>query len=306
LVTEDNEVEDVDVAILDSGINDHPAINLHSVAFTADTGSTWTPESDVKNHGTRVAGIVGAYDSVGVAPGVTFWNVKVVDDNGEAETHHIIAGLEWVLEQPEIDIINMSLGAYFLDNGDSCFKASIDACLDAGIPIVTGAGNIAVDIHGGGGYDGFVPAAYDDVTTVSGVSPDNDQFYSGFGYCDHPDGIKLAAPFGVKTIKNNGVDYDTLGGTSSAAPHVTGMIAIYFHLMDGNATDGNIVEHTNRTQIQTLNSILVFKGQPQTEWSSYPSTLDPDSQKEPMVFTEQEGHLMWLRPSTHADTLVRS
>ena len=79
---------DGDIAIMDTGVNEHPDLNLYrSVDCARDGGcSTSSLAPDDYGHGTGVAGIAAAKDNrsgvVGVAPGVRIWNVRVFDSYG--------------------------------------------------------------------------------------------------------------------------------------------------------------------------------------------------------------------------------
>ena len=69
---------DVDVAVIDNGIDPHPDLNVFGF-FSPFTSNP----NDEDGHGTLMAGIIGALDNdfgvVGVAPGVRLWNIKVMD-----------------------------------------------------------------------------------------------------------------------------------------------------------------------------------------------------------------------------------
>src|ERR1035441_2433187 len=68
----------VDVAILDSGIDPHPDLPPNYQTYFG----FGTDGSDSLGHGTEVAGVLAAQDNgygvVGVAPGVRVWNVKCI------------------------------------------------------------------------------------------------------------------------------------------------------------------------------------------------------------------------------------
>lgn len=82
---------------------------------------------DDHGHGTHVAGIIGANsgDTLhGVAPGVKFLAIKVLDDEGSGWMSDVIAGIDYCLDPDDnpgtddaVDIINMSLGGEALEPG---------------------------------------------------------------------------------------------------------------------------------------------------------------------------------------------
>ena len=92
---------DADVAIVDTGISYHPDLNVAGGynCSTADHAA-WR---DRNNHGTHVAGTIGALDNgigvVGVAPGARVWGVKILNDDGYGLISWYICGLDWILAQ---------------------------------------------------------------------------------------------------------------------------------------------------------------------------------------------------------------
>jgi subtilisin len=95
---------DVDVAIIDSGIDlDHPDLNVNVAKSVNCSGGSPMKSSctsggdDDNNHGTHVAGTVAALDNgtgvVGVAPGARLWAVKVLRADGSGYMSWIVAGI---------------------------------------------------------------------------------------------------------------------------------------------------------------------------------------------------------------------
>ena len=76
---------------------------------------------DKNDHGTHVAGTVGALDNgfgvVGVAPGARVWAVKILNDDGYGLISWYVCGLDWILAQrdpndpsrPLFEAVNMSV-----------------------------------------------------------------------------------------------------------------------------------------------------------------------------------------------------
>jgi hypothetical protein len=105
-----NEPLNVDVAVLDSGIDPHPDLSIYQTyyAFSSDG-------SDSIGHGTAVAGVLAAMDNgygvVGVAPGVRLWNIKCVGPPPYNAWSFAIAGMNYVTAHSnEISVANMSFG----------------------------------------------------------------------------------------------------------------------------------------------------------------------------------------------------
>jgi subtilisin family serine protease len=116
----------VRVAVLDSGIDDdHPDIvpNLNVALSTSFVpGETFDIAPGFYfNHGTHVAGTIGAADNafgvIGVAPDVELVAVKVLSEfTGSGSFEGVIAGIVYAANI-DADIINMSLGAVLQRSG---------------------------------------------------------------------------------------------------------------------------------------------------------------------------------------------
>jgi subtilisin family serine protease len=253
---------DANVAVLDSGIDAaHPDLNVVGGTNCFDDGVAIGV--DPEGHGTIVAGVIGGRDDsayvVGIAPGVRLWSVRVLDANLEADDAQVICGLDWVTAtrndknpRNDIDVVNMSLGGPGSDdgncgrtNGDPIHRA-VCRTIAAGVTIVVAAGNDTVD------FAGFIPAAYDDVLTVTAIA-DGDGSPGGHtpepcqGFADDAaapfsnfasvaDAPHVVAAPGVcisSDYPNNDVAVDS--GTSYAAPFVTGTVVLC--LVDGACSD---------------------------------------------------------------------
>ena len=251
---------DADVAVLDTGIDrEHPDLNVVGGANCLQTNGGGPPWSrtyfcddtlsgdDDHYHGTHVAGTIGALDNgigvVGVAPGVRLWAVKVLDSQGSGSLSGIIAGIDWVVSQGGIDVINMSLG------GAGSSQAMDDAITNAynsGVFVVVAAGN---DDDNAANY---TPASAPDAITVSALADfDGQAGGTGSATCriDQDDtladfsnwgsAVDIAAPgvciYSTYPIENG--EYNTISGTSMAAPHVAGAAAL---LASQGTNPGNI------------------------------------------------------------------
>jgi len=231
----------VDIAIIDTGIDtNHPDLNV--VGGVACNGAGY---EDRNGHGTHVAGIAAARDNgagvVGVAPGARLWAVRVLSASGSGSWSNVICGVDWVTRNVgRIEVANMSLGGSGSEpSGAGC--ATGDALHDAicrsvaaGVTYAVAAGNAAVNARGA------VPAAYDEVITVSALADfngrsgggaaatcrsDTDDTFANFS--NFGSDVDLIAP-GVCILSTySGDGYRTLSGTSMASPHVAGAAALY-------------------------------------------------------------------------------
>jgi subtilisin family serine protease len=157
----------VNVAIIDSGIDmNHPDLAAAYAGGYNTFDSTKQPIDDY-GHGTHVAGIIAAADNtvgtVGIAPGVKVWSVKVLSSDGQGKDENLIAGLDWVIgKKREIGgqwVANMSLGA---QGGADALAQAVQRAVDARIILVAAAGNA-------GREKLLYPAVYEGVISVGAV-----------------------------------------------------------------------------------------------------------------------------------------
>jgi Subtilase family len=142
----------VHVAVLDTGIDaSHPLFagrigNGYNARISEDDKTDYV---DRNGHGTHVAGIIGAAAGAphasevmrGVAPGVTLHPVRVLDASGGGYLTDLINGLIWVYQQPQISVVNMSMG---FTNSSKVLEKIIKKLYDAGVVMVTSSGNCSV------------------------------------------------------------------------------------------------------------------------------------------------------------------
>jgi subtilisin family serine protease/N-acetylneuraminic acid mutarotase len=225
---------DVDIAIIDSGVADHPDLNLvDRVDCTGIGGCTSGGGHDVTGHGTHVAGSAAAINNdqgvVGTAPGARLWSQKVCPRQ-YCTASAVIAGIDYVTAHAdEIEVANVSLG-FTVPN--QAMDDAIAASVDAGIVYVVAAGNAAADAAG------FHPASHPDVITVSALS-DSDGLPGGLALsCDWGDDdhlatlsnwgavVNVAAPgICIASTAHDG-GYEVRSGTSMASPYVAGAVGL--------------------------------------------------------------------------------
>lgn len=237
----------VKIAILDSGIDyTHPELvdnyaggynfaYVNNDPFDDSTGAGATA-----GHGTHVAGIIAARDNgtgvVGVAPEASLYAVKVLNGGMSGALSDIIAGIDWSIEN-KMQVINMSLDSPQFSQSlkDACDRAAL-----AGIILVAAGGNTNTL---GVNY----PAAYDSVIAVTATKPDDSRPLFNYG----PE-IELAAPgYSIKSTVPGG-GYSFMTGSSQAAPHVAGVVALLISsgIQDANG-DGSLVDEVRRKLAET-------------------------------------------------------
>ena len=203
--------EGITMAVVDTGVDyGHPEV---SHAFGNVKGYDFirngSDPMDFNGHGTHVAGIA-AGRNYGVASGCRVYAVRVLDENGSGNEADTIAGLDWAASH-DADVINMSLGSEYASTAleDMCYFLA-----DKGVLIVAAAGN--------SGFGPNYPAAFGDpVVAVAAVNRRNRHA----DFSNIYDTNDISAP-GVNITSSYLGGYETLSGTSMAAPHVSGALAL--------------------------------------------------------------------------------
>jgi serine protease AprX len=259
-VWDDYQGNGIGVALLDSGINPtqdfyvpNSAQNrlVASVAFNTDWNKT---VYDGFGHGTHIAGIIGGAgsypnrDYVGVAPGANLVNVKVANDDGSVYMSSVIAGIQWIYEnrtRHNIRVVNISLNSTQAESYNvSPLCAAVEVLWFNNVVVVVSAGNY-------GSANLYPPANDPFVITVGAVDEkgtadkvdDTMPGFSAYGMtvdgffkpeivAPGKDIISTSAP-GSKLVRehpshkvNGGNEYFRMSGTSTAAPMVSGSVAL--------------------------------------------------------------------------------
>jgi subtilisin family serine protease len=245
---------DADVAVVDTGIGPHFDLNVvGGINCSSSNAADWR---DPNGHGTHVAGTIAAKDGpdgiVGVAPGARLWAVRILNSEGFGYISWYLCGLDWIAAQrdpadparPLIEAVNMSVAKDGADDRN-CGYTNNDV-LHQAICRVTAAGIVVVAAAANDSKDAKtrVPAAYDEAITVSALA-DTDGLAGGKGgnlcwswgsydkddtfadFSNYGADIDLIAPGKCiwSTLPND--RYGWSSGTSMAAPHVAGAVALY-------------------------------------------------------------------------------
>ena len=198
---------------------------------------------DVHGHGTHVSSII-AGTSVGVAPQSNIVMVKVLGDTGTGSFSGTIRGLQWIMqdikEKGRCAVVSMSLGGRYYQP----LNSAIEAMVRAGVPVVVAAGNNNDDAC----Y--YSPASTNEAVVVgSSTSSDSRSYFSNLGRC-----VDIYAPGStvLGASPNTNSSYWFLSGTSMAAPHVSGAIA----LVASGMSTCNMINATNILRNATANGLL--------------------------------------------------
>jgi subtilisin family serine protease len=201
--------------VIDTGIR-----TSHS-EFNGRTGNGYTAINDGRGfddcngHGTHVAGTIGG-TTYGVAKGVTLHAVRTLGCNGSGQLSGVIAGVDWVTSNHiKPAVANMSLGGGISTSLDNAVRNSINR----GVVYVAAAGN------SGANACNYSPARIAEAITVgASTSSDARASFSNYGSC-----LDIFAPGSsiLSAGHNTNTSTATFSGTSMAAPHVAGAVALY-------------------------------------------------------------------------------
>jgi subtilisin family serine protease len=206
--------EGVTAYVVDSGIRTtHVDFEGRAMpGFSALEGGT---HRDCNGHGTHVAATIGGATH-GVAKEISLVSVRVLGCGNSGTYDGFMRGMDWMAaRQVRPAVANMSLGF----NSATLVNEAVDRLVDAGLTVVTAAGNDDRDACR------FSPASAPRAITVGATWSDDSRVQtSNTGAC-----VDLFAPGGAITSAWHTSDTDvfTITGTSMAAPHVAGAAALY-------------------------------------------------------------------------------
>ncbi|AJF64503.1 S8 family peptidase [Streptomyces vietnamensis] len=246
----------VTVGIIDTGVDDtHPDLapnfdaskSANCVTGVANTtAGSWRPNKGESDHGTHVAGTIGAAKNgigvTGVAPGVKLAGIKVSTPDGFFYTEAVVCGFVWAAEHG-VDITNNS---YYTDpwmfacKNDEDQKALIEAVTRAtryaekkGTVNVAAAGNSKFDLAADKITDTSSP---NDTTAVTrDVDPSQ-----CFDYPAMLPGVVTVSATGAKGLKASYSNYG-MGVIDVAAP---GGDRTEYQTPDAPAVNGRILSTT--------------------------------------------------------------
>lgn len=189
------------------------------------------------NHGTAVAGILGARGDNGIGVSGVNWQIKLMPLS-VLSVDNIVAAYEYVIDQRRrYEETNGALGAFVVVTNaslgienDFCnnfpiWRNMYDLLGAEGILSVSSATNAGQDVERFGDVPSTCPSEFLITVTDSGTEDDFNQS-AGFGV----ESIDLSAPGdGSFSTQSDGL-YGPFCCTSGAAPHVAGTVALLYSL----------------------------------------------------------------------------
>lgn len=233
---------DVNVAVLDTGIEaDHPDL-LGAILDARDFSGSRSGPTDKNGHGTHVAGVIAARKNelgvVGLANECQLLPGKVLGDDGSGTDYAVSQGIVWAVESGA-HVISLSLGG---PHYSASIAQHINWAVEKGVFVICAAGN-----SGGGGVN--FPARLETTIAVGAV----DRYGRVAEFSSRGDEVDVCAPGQdvLSTYLRGG--YARLSGTSMATPFVTGVVALMLskHMAQGGETplktQQQLQEHLRRT-----------------------------------------------------------
>lgn len=203
----------VRVALIDSGVDmEHPELRGSVIGYLDAVDGLATPHA----HGTSMAAAIAAHGELeGMAPAVrilvgrAFGGPQSASANGKS--FQIMTALDWVVQQ-RAKVVNLS----FAGPQDRLLSKALVGARERGVIVVAAAGN------GGPKSPPLYPGADPNVIAVTATDAEDQLFPEA----NRGAYVAVAAP-GVDVLTAEpGGRYAFTSGTSIAAAHVTGLIAL--------------------------------------------------------------------------------
>lgn len=202
---------------------------------------------DRSKHGTHVAGVISAQANnktgvAGVSYNAQLALVRVADSAGKASSANIVSAYDYLLARKDelnLRVINISLGAAWASTSyterDKMLMAKIDEAFAEGVVTVAAAGNSSSQASVP--YAVF-PGDLSNVVSVINIDKNHNKS-AGSNYNRDGEYSKNVSAPGAQILSSHGTSeytyqgvtykgYANLSGTSTAAPCVSGILALEF------------------------------------------------------------------------------
>jgi subtilisin family serine protease len=256
------------VAVLDTGIDyNHQDLKNNIWSSTKEIASNGTDDdnngyiddihgwnfvdnnnniSDNNGHGTHVSGTIAAENNsigvTGIAYNSKIMPVKVLDTNGSGSYSNIAKGIYYAVDNGA-NVINLSLGG---NSSNDTLKSAIKYASSKNVIVVMAAGNNSDSMPS-------YPARYAYNSGIAVGAVDKNNNLADFSNRSGSQQITYITAPGVdvySTIPNN--QYATYNGTSMAAPHIAGVVALMVSA-NHNLTESQILQIVTSTSANSTN-----------------------------------------------------
>ncbi len=230
--------EGIVVAVVDTGVDaTHPDLAPRMLrdgdgrVIGRDEVDRDGDATDGNGHGTHVAGVVAAAADAGlrgqgiagVAPRARLMPVRVLDDAGRGSMANLDRGIRWAVDNGA-DVVNLSLESAVPLPGELVASGPDDAvryAWERGVPVVAAAGNSGTPFTD---YRSSTPVL------LVGATDRNDRraMFSDAGRTDmvFAPGVDIISSACDPCGDRSGHGYESKSGTSFAAPHAAGALAL--------------------------------------------------------------------------------
>ena len=210
--------------------------DIHGWDFYNGNNSVYDNTYD--DHGTHVAGTIGAIGNNGVGVAGVVWNVSIISAKflggiaGGGETVNAILAVDYITDLKTRHSLHLPATNKSWGGGkySAALEEAIERANDAEILFVAAAGNFKLnnDVYP------HYPSSYtnDNIIAVAGIESSGSLYWTDGIYGTHYGAISvdLGAPaVGIYSAYpgGSGTDYVSYTGTSMATPHVTGAVALF-------------------------------------------------------------------------------
>lgn len=198
----------VKVAVLDTGVTDHPSLQNVKVTHVdlVKDGQAYN------GHGTAMASLIAGQNGQegGVAPASEILDIRVADAEGQGNVGFVAQGILQAVDAGA-RVINISLGT---PTDTSLLRSAVEYAQSRGVIVVAAAGNEQL-------AQLAYPAGYAGVISVAAVDAQGRQAY----FSNSGEGLFIAAP-GVGIVSAYSEGKTVIGsGTSQAAALTSGAVS---------------------------------------------------------------------------------
>ncbi|KAI8147343.1 peptidase S8/S53 domain-containing protein [Fennellomyces sp. T-0311] len=239
----------------------------------SDPMDSCKPTKKTPGHGTHVSGIIAGKSEnfTGVAPDAVLGMWRVFSCTGSTSDEIIIEAM-YEAYDVGVDIINLSLGTFFLGWPESALAVAAERITSKGVPVIASAGNdgeygVFTTASPSVGHGAFSVASFDNGYTLGRdgheiIAVPTDNLVSSFSSIGASSEIDLTpniagiGGYVYSTLPRAAGSWGILSGTSMAAPYVAGSVALYLKSLEGisKPTPAYILEQFQNYAYQTFNA----------------------------------------------------